>query len=286
MRIAVTGGKGGTGKSTVATALAYELSKQKKVLLVDLDVDCPNDHLIISAKRKKIKDVYQPIPKFNFKKCIKCGKCASVCKQNSIAFAKGKYPAFIPDTCIGCKACINVCPTRAITETKKKIGKVYHGKNYGIELITGELKIGQLASGEMVAETRRISEKFEKEITLLDSSAGIGCPVIASIIGTDYVIAVTEPTPSALSDLKRVLHIVEHFKIPYGLVINKANLSKKFCKKTEKFAKDKKIKILSKIPYQKDFVKSTIAMKPINAYNQEYSKYYKEILKNAQTNKM
>jgi len=286
MKIAITGGKGGTGKSTVSTAIAYELAKEQKVLLVDLDVDCPNDHLILNSKRGKIKDVFQPVPIFNFEKCIKCGKCASVCKRDSIAFAKNKFPAFVPDNCIGCKACISVCPTGAISEGKKKIGKIYKGKNYGVSLITGELKIGELASGEMVVETRKVSEDFEADITLLDSAAGIGCPVIASIMGTDYVIAVTEPTPSALSDLKRVLHVVEHFNIPYGIVINKSDLSNKFCKKIKEFASRKKIKILGQIPYQRDFVESTVNMMPINAYNPKYSKYYKEIIKNAKTKKM
>ena len=101
MKIAVTGGKGGTGKSTVAISLAVEFARNKKTLLVDADVECPNDHLLLSAKRKKYSNVYQPIPKWDFKKCIKCGKCASVCKQNAIVFVKNKYPAFIKDVCIG-----------------------------------------------------------------------------------------------------------------------------------------------------------------------------------------
>ena len=154
-------------------------------------------------------------------KCTKCGKCAQVCRKNAIAFAKNKYPAFLPENCIGCKACIAVCPENAIKESKKKIGKVYKGKNYGVNLITGELKLGELASGEIVVETRSVSQQFEDKntITLLDSAAGIGCPVIASISGTDYVIAVTEPTPSALSDLKRVLYVIKHFNFSFSVLI-------------------------------------------------------------------
>jgi len=284
MKIVVTGGKGGTGKSTIAVGLAYEFSQRKKVLLVDADVDCPNDHLILSVKRKKIKDVFQFIPDFNYDKCTKCGKCAEVCKQHSIIFVKHKYPAFIPDTCTGCKACLVVCPTGAIIEGKKKIGSVYRGNNFGIELISGELKIGELASGEMVSETRIIAEELESKIkadaTIIDSAAGIGCPVIASITGSDYAVAVTEPSPSALNDLKRVLLVIEHFRIPYGIVINKHDISKTFCKKIEFFAKKNKIPVLERIPYSKEVIQSTIKMKPVNIRNKDYKKYFSNILKN------
>ncbi len=287
MKIAITGGKGGTGKSTIATALAFVSAKKAKTLLVDADVDCPNDHLILSIKRKRIKDVFQPMPKFDLSKCIKCGKCRDVCKQNSIVFVKGKYPVFIPDVCIGCKACIFTCPAGAISESKKKIGEAYRGKGYGIDFVSGELKTGELASGEIVAETRKISEEIEtktkSDIIIIDSAAGIGCPVIASLTGTDFVVAVTEPTPSALSDLERVLRVVEHFGIPYGILINKSNLSRKFARRIENFARKNKIHILGKIPYDKMFIESLIKMKPVTVYNKKFETVFSDILNNILT---
>lgn len=283
MKIAITGGKGGTGKSMVATSLAVEFSKKNKTALLDVDVECPNDHLLLSVKRKKITTIYQTIPKWDFKKCTKCGKCASVCKQNAIIFAKNKYPAFVKDICIGCKACIIACPQNAISESKKEIGIVYTGKNYGVNLISGELKLGELASGEVVAEVRKhfekINKKIKADIILIDSAAGIGCPVIASLVGTDYIIAVTEPTPSALHDLKRVLYLADYFKIKRGIIINKYDLAEKFYLKIENFAKKNNIKIIGKIPYKKDFINSTIKMKPIVKLNKNYQKTFEQIIK-------
>ncbi len=281
-RIAVTGGKGGTGKSTVATSLAVEFAREKKTMLVDADVECPNDHLLLSIKRKKYSNVYQPIPQWDFSKCTKCGRCASICKQNAIVFVEGKYPAFVKDVCIGCKACMVACPSGAISMTKKQIGTIYVGKNYNVDLIIGELKLGELASGEIVSSVREkaeeINKKLESEIMLIDSAAGVGCPVIASLVGTDYIVAVTEPTPSALHDLKRVLYLANHFKIKSGIVINKFDLARKFCSKIESFAKRNEIPIIGRIPYKKDFVDSTIKMKPVVEINPEYRKVFEGII--------
>jgi len=283
MKIAVTGGKGGTGKSMVATSLAVELARKNKTTLIDVDVECPNDHLILSIKRKSEKTVYQPQPKWDFSKCTKCGKCFFACRRDAIVFVKGKYPAFIKDLCIGCNSCVHSCPTGAITVSKKEIGKIYSGRKYNVNLISGELKLGELASGEIVSEVRKysdeIDEKIKSDFILIDSSAGVGCPVIASLKGTDYIVAVTEPTPSALHDLKRVLYLADKFKIKHGIVINKFDLEKKFCLKIEKFARLKKIKIIGKIPYRKEFVDATIKMKPVVELNPEYKATFEKIIK-------
>ena len=283
MKIAITGGKGGTGKSIVAASLAVEFAKRKTTMLVDADAECPNDHLLLNIKRKKYISIFQPIPKWDFSKCVKCGKCAAACKQNAIVFVKGKYPAFVKDICVGCQACVAACPQGAISETKKEIGIVYTGKNYGVNLVIGELKLGELASGEVVAGLREyaeeINKKIQAKIILIDSAAGIGCPVIASLVGTDYIIAVTEPTPSALHDLKRVLYLARHFQIKHGIVINKYDLEKSFCAKIENFAKRNKIMIIGRIPYHKDFMDATIKMQPVVKFKPQYSRGFQRIIR-------
>jgi len=287
MKIAITGGKGGVGKSMVATSLAVEFAKSQRTMLVDADVECPNDHLLLSIKRKKYTTVYQPIPKWDFSKCTKCGQCASVCKQNAIVFVKDKFPAFVKDLCIGCKACLVACPQKAISETKKEIGVIYTGENYQVNLVSGELKLGELASGEVVAEVRKyaeeINDRVKAKITLIDSAPGIGCPVIASLVGTDYILAITEPTPSALHDLKRVLYLANHFKIKHGIVINKFDLEETFATKIEDFAKINNIPVIEKIPYRKDFIESTIKMKPIFEINSEYDMLFRNIVQKIAT---
>ena len=283
MKITVAGGKGGTGKSMVATSLAYEYAKQnKKTFLVDVDVECPNDHLLLDIEIKETEKIYQIIPKFDFDNCIRCGKCASICKQQAIAFVPGKYPAFVKDICIGCRACFAVCPTGAISEDKKEIGQIFRGNNYNVELISGELKLGELASGEIVSAVRKYSDNLEKiekaEMVIIDAAAGIGCPVIASLVGSDYLVAVTEPTPSALHDLKRMLYLGKHFKIPQGIVINKYDLEKNFCEKIKKFAEDENIPIIGIIPYHKNFVTACLKMKPVLEMFSQYNIIFQKII--------
>ncbi len=282
LKIAINGGKGGVGKSMVSTSLAVEFAKKFKTILVDADAECPNDHLLISAKIREVSRVYQSIPKFDYKKCRKCGQCAQACKQGAILFVEGKYPVFVKDACTGCMACQSACPYGAIYESKKEIGKIYSGKNYGINLVSAELKLGERESGEIVTEVRKyadkISRRLKAEVMVIDSAPGIGCPVIASLVGTDYIIAVTEPTPSALFDLKRVLYLANHFKIKHGIVINKFDMARTFSREIVDFAKKNNVPILGKIPFRRDFLKSTIKMKPVVKIKRKYEELFKGII--------
>jgi MinD superfamily P-loop ATPase len=142
MKIAITGGKGGTGKSTIATALAAKLAEDNKTIIIDADVDCPNDHLILNIEREKVCDIFQPIPIINQSKCQKCGRCAKVCREHAIIFVEGKYPVLISDQCIGCSACIIACPHKAIEKGQKKIGTIYQSNANNLKLFSAETEIG------------------------------------------------------------------------------------------------------------------------------------------------
>ncbi len=267
MKIAVTGGKGGTGKSTVATALAVELAKKQKILLVDADVDCPNDHIILSLKLKKEKDIFQVKPVWDFKKCIKCGKCSKVCRANAILFIKDKYPIFVQDLCNGCTACILVCPAKAISRGKQQIGTILSGRKYNVDLFTGEMRIGYEEASPIVNALKKYIAKREKKYDhiIIDTAAGTHCNVISALMGCDLAIAVTEPTPLGAHDLDLILNLTKVLKIQSNIVLNRADIGKK--ELVTKIAKKHNTKIIAEIPYRKEILEQYSKGKPIKDEN-------------------
>ena len=272
-KIAITGGKGGTGKSTIATSLALELAKRNKILLIDADVDCPNDHLILNIERKKEKEIFQPIPKFDFKKCKKCGKCSEVCRENAIVFVKGNYPILIPEQCIGCSACMISCPYNAITKDKKKIGTIYSGKYFGktekLSFLSAETEIGVEEESPIVnALKEQAKDKEEKyDFILIDTSPGTHCNVISALSGVDLAFCITEPTPLGQHDLKLILQLLEKLKIPAKIILNKADVGNK--KLILKIAKKFKAEIIAEIPYSKKILQAYSKGQPIKDKNIE-----------------
>ena len=286
--ITIFSGKGGTGKTTVASCLALMLSKEQKIVTADCDVDAPNLGLSLGLKEKDyssfIKIRASEKAELIKEKCIGCKKCLNICSFNAIKWDKKQnIPIFDGLLCEGCGTCVIVCPENAIKLRKVENAIISVGKTYGFSIVSGQLKMGESGSGRIVMEVKRkameIARKENAELIIIDSAAGIGCPVIASLNGSDYVIAVTEPTPSALSDLKRGLKIVNHFMIPCGIVINKYDLNKEFSNKIELFAKKNKIPLLGKIPYDKEFVNALVNLKPAVVYNKKFESFFYRILK-------
>lgn len=254
--IGITGGKGGTGKSTVAVSMALELARKYKVLLVDADVDCPNDHLLLGTDRKLFKKVYQRIPVWDFDKCTQCGLCGPVCQSHAIVSIKKKNPIFTPTQCNGCGACVIECPVNAISWGKKEIGSIFKAFKNNLNLLSGELKINEPVSEFVVNNLNEIVEK-EKEkydYIIVDTAAGLHCDVIAALENCDMVFSVTEPTPLGAHDLGLVLELLEKLNIDSKIILNRSDIGE--AKITEDMALKFNKNIVARIPYSKDIVMS------------------------------
>lgn len=227
--IAITGGKGGTGKSTVATVLAREMSSKGRVLVVDADVDCPNDHLLLGIDREPLKDVRQRIPKWDLDKCTRCGLCGTVCRTNAIVSIKGKEPIFISSQCNGCGSCGYICPEDAISWDTKIIGKVFFGSGDGIDLLSGELNMNEPVSEAIVNSLNgTLDDMKEKyDLMIIDTAAGTHCPVIAALEKVDLVFAVTEPTPLGSHDLGVMLALLDKLGKETRIILNRSDIGDK-----------------------------------------------------------
>ena len=278
--ITILSGKGGVGKSSITASLAVLLAKEKKITAVDCDVDASNLSLVLGVKNlRNQKEISTNEKAFVNEKAGSCKNIVDVCTFSAISWdEKNNLPEINKFLCEGCGACQLLCP-QGIELRKVKNASIGEAKtNYGFPLVFGQLKMGESGSGKVVNEVKKLAETKNLELMIVDSAAGIGCPVIASVQGSDFVIAVTEPNPSALSDLKRALQIVEHFKVPYGIIINKYDLNKDFTKKIEEFMQEYKIPLLGKVPYDKKFVEALVNLTPIVVYDKKFVGLFSKIL--------
>lgn len=258
MKVAVTGGKGGTGKSTVATALAVELARRNSVLLADLDVDCPNDHLILGIERTIVGEVEQFVPRLDAGKCAHCGRCAEVCREGAVVQAGDRPPVFVLDQCTGCRACQIACPTGAISEGKRTRGYVYRGKGE-VELVSGEIVPGVEEGSPVVTAVKGLEGK--QDFVVRDTAAGTHCTVIAALLGADLALAVTEPTPLGAHDLELILQLTDKLKVPCKVVLNKAGVGKDSL--IDDVLAGRGGEVVARLPYSKDIVRSYSRGEPV-----------------------
>ncbi|MBZ9569780.1 ATP-binding protein [Patescibacteria group bacterium] len=280
MKIVIASGKGGVGKSMLTSALAMLFAKNQKVVAVDCDVDAPNLAIWLGGVKrwdKTLPVVTSAKPEIDLNKCNSCGICVENCKFEAMKMVN-KNLKLNPFLCEGCGACEIICPVGAIKLKPVQNGEIKIKKTkYSFPLISGQLYPGESGSGKVVTEIKKEAEKFKQEVMLIDSAPGTGCPVIASLQGANFAILVTEPTPSGFTDLKRVLEVVNHFNISYGVVINKWDIYKNLSQKIEKWAGRK---FLGKISFDKEIFKAVANLKPILKTNLRVKKEIKEIFKN------
>ena len=246
MVISVASGKGGTGKTLVATSLALSLSDNYKVQLLDCDVEEPNANILLHLAMKQSQPVYISIPRIDETKCTYCGKCAEVCAYNAIAVIKEKVLVF-PELCHGCGACSYLCPESAITEEGREVGIVERGNSGNLELVQGRLAIGEAMVPPVIREAKKYIDPAD--IVIIDVPPGTSCPVVEAVEGTDFCLLVTEPTPFGLNDLSLAVEVVRKLGIPCGVVVNRVGIGGE---EVERYCHREGIPILLRIPLDRN----------------------------------
>lgn len=255
MIITVASGKGGTGKTMIATSLALSLASRASnpIHFIDCDVEAPNAHLFLHPEFTEHQEVSLPIPSIDEKKCTHCGKCAEICQFHAIAVLGQKTLVF-PQLCHGCGSCTALCPEHAIEEIPNIIGVVERGATPGgIEFSRGILQIGEPMAVPVIRQLLLISQTKPEQVTIRDSPPGTSCPVVETMHGSDYLLLVTEPTPFGLHDLKLAVQVGQVLKIPCGVIINRTNGS---YAEVDNFCNTVGLPIILQIPFKREIAES------------------------------
>lgn len=248
MIISIASGKGGTGKTTVATNLA--VSVNGPVQLLDCDVEEPNAHLFLRPTIEETRTITTPVPDIDLEKCNFCKKCAEICRFRAIAVLGDTVLTF-PELCHSCGGCTAICPEGAITEKGRELGVLETGTMNGVSFAHGRLRVGEAMAPPLIRVVRECT--WEDGLTLIDAPPGTSCPVIAAMKDTDFVLLVTEPTPFGLHDLKLAVEAVKILKIPMGLVINRADMGDDTVRD---YARAEGLPILMEIPFDRKIAES------------------------------
>jgi MinD superfamily P-loop ATPase len=269
MNIAVASGKGGTGKTTIATNLALSLGDN--VQLLDCDVEEPDSHIFLDMKLEKLEEVYIPVPDIDKEKCTFCGECSDFCQYNAIAVVPNDV-LFFPELCHGCGGCTLVCPEAAITEVNRAIGFIERGMDHNLEFLHGLLNIGEPMATPLVGAVKR--RMNPDKVSIIDSPPGTSCPVIESIKGTDYCILVTEPTPFGLHDLKLAVEVVRTMKVSFGVIINQDGIGDSG---VEDYCAQVGIPVIMKIPHDRNIARLYSNGVPFSKEMPEWKERFKEL---------
>jgi MinD superfamily P-loop ATPase len=249
MIISVASGKGGTGKTLVATSLALSLQDGQDVMLLDCDVEEPNDYILLQPEFTGSEPVNIMVPVIDEAKCTHCGKCGEVCVYHAIAVLSD-YVMTFPQLCHGCGACAYLCPEKAISEEPRETGEVAWGHAGGLGFAQGVLTVGEAMAPPVI---RKVKEHVNgQSIVIRDAPPGTSCPVVEAVRGSDFALMVTEPTPFGLNDLALAVGMVRQLEIPCGVVLNRAGsgdeLIQDYCRKED-------IPVLLTIPLDREIAR-------------------------------
>jgi len=264
--IVVISGKGGTGKTSLTASFA--MLGGQDVIVADCDVDAADMHLLLEPDFKVAENFYSGvIAKIDQDICTQCGKCVDVCRFDAIHQIDGDF-VVQPLDCEGCGYCARICPADAIIMEEQNVGDWYVSTiKTGSTMVHARLGIGAENSGKLVAkvknEAKRIADEQQKELVIVDGSPGIGCPVVSSLSGANFVVLVTEPSVSGFHDLKRVYQLVKKFGIKAGCIINKADLNSEITQQIREFIQANDIVLISELPYDESFTEAMTQGKTI-----------------------
>jgi len=277
MIISVASGKGGTGKTTVATNLALSLGSD--VRLLDCDVEEPNAHLFLDPEIRHKDEVSTWVPVIREEACTACRKCAEICRFRALTVV-GKKVLVFPELCHSCGGCLEICPEDAIAGGERPLGTVEWGRSGKLGFVHGRLRIGEAMAPPLI---RRVRAEVNGENTIIiDAPPGTSCPVIAAMRGSDYVILVTEPTPFGLHDLVLAVEAVRTLNIPCGLVINRADIGDD---RVKEYAEREGMPILMEIPFDRKIAEAYSSGNPFVEVMPEWGERFRELYRRIEAGK-
>ena len=249
MKIVIASGKGGTGKTTLATNLAYLLSQNCPVILSDLDVEEPNSGFFIKGKKIQEKQVFRMMPEWDREKCVLCGNCQRVCNFNAV-IKLGEEVLVFNQLCHSCYACSELCPQNALPMKSYEVGKITEFEENNIHFVEGKLNVGEEQAVPLIKETIDFANNnFPSDILrIFDAPPGTSCPVIEATKDADYVILITEPTPFGPHDLTLAIEVMRELKKDFGVVINRYGIGNS---NVIEYCHEERIPLLGKIPNMK-----------------------------------